>query len=205
MDTCRSETPDIVLIAGDLFDSSRVSDKDVADCLTELARVRIPICIVNGNHDALEPPSIYDRIQLLAAGPHVHFFGDESGSLITFDDISLSIWARAMVAHTPSNQPLAGYGQSSQTHWHVAMAHGHFVKTLGDELRSSLIPAEQIEALQCDYLALGHWHRWADVSVGRTTAHYAGSPSDQLNSEKTVNLVTLETGARPTVRRIDVS
>jgi DNA repair exonuclease SbcCD nuclease subunit len=40
-------------------------------------------------------------------------------------------------------------------------------------------------------LALGHWHRFVDVSEGDVKAFYSGSP-EPANAESTVNLVTLD-------------
>src|SRR5690348_16393604 len=60
-----------VLIAGDLFDSARVTQPEIDETLAELARLQVPVLVSNGNHDALEKPSIYDRVSLRDAGPHV--------------------------------------------------------------------------------------------------------------------------------------
>jgi hypothetical protein len=38
--------------------------------------------------------------------------------------------------------------------------------------RSSPVLSKQIGALGCDYLALGHWHRFLDVSANGVAAYY---------------------------------
>jgi hypothetical protein len=58
---------------------------------------------------------------------------------------------------------------------------------------------EEIAALECDYLALGHVHRYWDVSAGPVVASYPGSVTD--DSIPGVNLVYLEEGSGVRISR----
>jgi DNA repair exonuclease SbcCD nuclease subunit len=71
------------------------------------------------------------------------------------------------------------------------MAHGYYGadETLG---RSSLITAQEIRDSGFDYLALGHIHRYQDVSQGDTRAVYPGSPASWLSSEPSVAFAWLD-------------
>jgi DNA repair exonuclease SbcCD nuclease subunit len=193
---------DVLLIAGDLFDSARVPRSDVEDSLGQLARLGVSVCIIPGNHDALEPPSIYDRVDPREAGLHVHLLSDPDGQDVVLEHLSLRIWARGMLAHTPSNTPLAGYRPFEDARWNVVMAHGHFVTTREDVSRSSPIFRTDIENLDCQYLALGHWHQYADVSTASTPAFYSGSTVNQFAEFASVNLIRLSENAATEVLRI---
>jgi DNA repair exonuclease SbcCD nuclease subunit len=194
---------DILLIAGDLFDSSRVRDDAVALTVEELKRLDCPVVVIPGNHDCVDQRSIYHRIDLTAAGDHVYFAGNPEGEELLFEDLSLVVWARGIENHEPLHRPLAGYAPGDPTYWRVVVTHGHYVPSGEQSDRSSPIMQEEIGQLECDYLALGHWHRFVDVSEGDVTAFYSGSPWEGGGADGPgVNLVTLDPGVGVHVERL---
>jgi DNA repair exonuclease SbcCD nuclease subunit len=189
---------DIVLIAGDLFDSSRVAEDAVKQTLYELGQLVQPVVVIPGNHDCVDERSIYQRVDLSSAGSHVHFAGKPDGEELVFEDLALRLWARGIESHDPSNRPLALYTPTDHRGWNVVLTHGHYVPRDERSDRSSQISQDEIGQLGCDYLALGHWHRFLDVSERQVKAFYSGSPSEPGPDGASVNLVTLdpETGVR---------
>jgi len=72
------------------------------------------------------------------------------------------------------------------------LVHGLYIPAGESSWHSSQIQEEEIAALECDYLALGHVHRYWDVSSGSVTASYSGSATqDRIPG---VNLVRLDEG-----------
>jgi DNA repair exonuclease SbcCD nuclease subunit len=193
---------DAALIAGDLFDSVRVTQDEIDATLQHLGRLAMPVLVTTGNHDALAAPSIHERVALRRAGPHVHFLDDPDGRHAVLPELRLSVWARAMVDHHPANDPLLGYRRHLDDHWQVVMAHGHYFAEGETPDRSSPVLARQIAALGCDYVALGHWHRFLDVSANGVAAYYSGSPSEHGGTYASANLVTLAEGAPVAVERV---
>jgi DNA repair exonuclease SbcCD nuclease subunit len=191
-----------LLIAGDLFDNARVPDSDIEATFDQLRRLEIPVVISNGNHDSLERPSIHERVRLKDAGSHVYFLDEPDGSHVTLVDLGLTVWSRAMTEHWPGFNPVEGYTRLDDGHWQVAMAHGHYFPSGSIADRSSPIHQHHIGDMECDYLALGHWHRFLDVSHNGTPAFYCGSPSEAGGSFASVNLVTLQPGIGAVVERI---
>lgn len=168
---------DMMMVAGDLFDNARVASAVVEETLGELARLNMPVVVIPGNHDCVDEISIYRRVDLRAAGPHLRFAGNPAGERLIFDELGLAIWARGIEAHHPGHRPLAGYAPAAAGYWDVVLTHGHYVGR-PNTYRSSQITGDEILALDCDYVALGHWHRFADVSQGSVTALYSGSPTE---------------------------
>ena len=78
--------------------------------------------------------------------------------------------------------------------WLVAMAHGHFHYPDDTEERSSPIRPHEIAAAACDYIALGHWERFEDVSQNGVTAYYSGSPlgASGARGQVAVNVIDLD-------------
>lgn len=201
VDVALEREVDAVLIAGDLFDSARVPDDAVDVTLGELGRLTMPVVVIPGNHDCVDQRSIYRRVDLTRAGGHVHFAGDPSGQQIVFGDLSMAVWARGIEDHHPGHRPLEGYKPPGPELWNVVLTHGHYATTEDDAHRSSRITPEEIAGLHCDYLALGHWHRFLDVSQGGVRAAYSGSPSES----RTAALVHFDPGAGVDLERLDLT
>jgi len=202
VDAAIEQRVDGLLIAGDLFDSARVKEPDVAAAWAQLARVQVPVMLIPGNHDCMGKPSIYSRISHRDAGEHVHFLCDPDGEHLTLQGLGLTVWARGMVDHEPAYFPLRGYERRKDGTWQVAMAHGHYIADGEETYRSSPAPEAMIGALGCDYLALGHWHRYQDVSANGVPAFYCGSPAEPGIDAGTANLVTLDPRAGVSVERV---
>lgn len=191
VDAAIEQAVDAVLVAGDLFDHARVDAATVDGALGQLARLRCPVAVVPGNHDCLDESSLWRRVDLRAAGPHVLFFDDPDGRWVRLDRLGLALWGRGIGHHLPTFRPLAAYRPAHPDCWRVVVTHGHHVPAGGDDGRSSPITEEELAALDCHYVALGHWHRYVDVSVAGVVACYPGAPTDDNADEPTVNLVTL--------------
>jgi DNA repair exonuclease SbcCD nuclease subunit len=167
---------DLLLITGDLFDHNRVPDETVAFVRQELARLRQPVVILPGNHDALRANAVYDRHDFTTGASHVHVIRRLDGETIEFPELDAVVWGRAMEEHEPAFQPLAHIPGRDPGRWCLAMAHGFFYEVRQRPERSSPIFADEIRDTGWDYLALGHCHARTDVSQGAVVAHYAGAP-----------------------------
>ena len=202
VDAALDQKADAVLIVGDLFDSARVKEPEIQATLEQLARLTVPTIITAGNHDCLDESSIYNRVTFSDAGSHVHFLDDPEGQHLVLDELQLAVWARGLVDHHPGHKPVEGYTPHKEPHWQVVLAHGHYVAPEETSERSSLIHGLEIGELGCDYLALGHWHRFLDVSHNGVAAFYPGSPSEAGGSFPSANLVTLDHANGVSVKRI---
>ena len=182
VDLTIAESADLLLIAGDLFDSNRMRDSDFGFVCDQLARVDCPVVVIPGNHDVHNKQSVWNRIDLTAAGDHVHSVTSVTGTMVELPEINASVWGRAMQEHAPENVPLDGVTPGPKGFWHIGMAHG-------DVLRSrtgcaSPITYDEIEQSDLDYLALGHVHVWGQHDYGRTRSCYPGSPVAEYSTVK---------------------
>ena len=167
---------DVLLLAGDIFDNGRVGDDVLDYFLGEVGRLDVPAVLLPGNHDLYDDESIYLREPFQRQPTNLHVLTQPQGQTISFPELTLDVWGRAMLSHTPEFRPLAGMPPASDGRWLVALAHGHFHYDDDRDRRSSpIFPGEVAEAT-CDYLALGHWDRSVDVSQGGVAAAYSGTP-----------------------------
>ena len=183
VDLALAEAADLLLIAGDLFDNNRVGEADFAFVADQLARLGCPVIALPGNHDVHDERSVWRRIAARDAHQHVHLLLDAAGASLDFPDLGVTAWGRAMFAHTPDNEPLAGTPTRRDGVWNIGMAHGLVVEERAG-IGSSQITRDEIRGSGFDYLALGHVHVWSDVSEGDTAAYYPGSPVAAYASER---------------------
>lgn len=191
---------DALLIAGDVFDNARISDALLEFFVSEMDRAVVPAIILPGNHDLYDSATLYRRGPFSHGPDNLHIISGTRGEVLTFPHLTLDVWGRAMDAHTPAFRPLAGIPSERNGNWRVAMAHGHFHFPDDTEERSSPIRPHEIAAAACDYIALGHWERFEDVSQGGVTAFYSGSPMGAASErgQVAVNVVDLDPdGVRP--------
>jgi len=200
------EKVDIVLIAGDLFDSNTQPKRSVERVAAELKRLgqaKIRTVILPGTHDCYDRSSIYRSYDLPAmagAGPD-----DDSITILTPDRPSVhlsacdvviygTVFATKRAPHSPLRD-LRVPADEDKAAWHVGMVHGSLAipdRTDRDEV---VVTKEEIAATGLDYLALGHWHSVQRGKAGTTTYAYSGAPEPvAVNQDGAGNvlLVSLE-------------
>ena len=182
---------DVLLLAGDVFDSNRQSASILDAAARLMADAAFPIVILPGNHDPLTTDSVYQHSSLTGASSVV-VLGLSVEEAVLFPELDLQVWGRAHVDYSDM-RPLRDR-RPRASRWQVAMAHGHYVDGSPGphELRGSwLIYSEDITATGADYVALGHWNRAARVGDGGVPAYYSGSP----DFADTINVVRFSTSA----------
>lgn len=184
------QNPDVLLLAGDLFESNHVHPDIVSWAMERLAAYALPIVMIPGNHDCLVADGIYRRHDF-GAIPNVQLITAEHGEVVAFDHLGLHIWGKGMHEHCADNQPLRGYPERPDgCRWYIGMGHGIYVAEGGSTERSSPILQCEIENSPFDYLALGHHHARMELDLDGTIAVFPGSPTDQIGGA--ANYVTIE-------------
>jgi DNA repair exonuclease SbcCD nuclease subunit len=214
IDLAIAEKVDLLLIAGDLFDSNvqpRRSVERVAAQLKRLVGAKIRAIVLPGTHDAYDRASIYrayDLKGLAGSAPD-----DDWVTVLTPERPAIHIPACDVVVHGPvfptkraPHSPLRDLdvaGNQDKATWHVGMVHGAVAipgKTDRDDV---VITTEEIAASGLDYLALGHWHSLQQSKAGAVTYAYAGAPEpvavDQDRAGKVLHVELEETNGGRTI------
>lgn len=216
LDIADAEQPDAVLIAGDIYDRSIPSNEAVTlldDFLVKLAKRRIPVLMISGNHDSPERLSFGSRL-LNANGIYISpvYSGDIQPITLTDDHGPIHFWLLpfikpAHVRHYFPDEPIESYTDTCRT----AIAHMHIdpiernvlithqfvtgaVTCESEEL--SVGGADNVDASifdVFDYVALGHIH--GPQNIGSNRIRYCGTPLKYSFSEsdhhKSVTVVTI--------------
>lgn len=197
LDAMTAQRPDMMLLAGDLFDTNSVDDGTVRWAMAALARLPFPVAMIPGNHDCLAENAVFRRHDFGRIA-NVRLLADEAGSRTELPELGVSVWGKGMVEHSSDFRPLAGSPKRPDgMRWHLGLGHGLFVPRGETSERSSPIRMEEIEAAGFDYLALGHHHAAMELVTPAATAAYSGSPTDDVGRGATYAIVDLAAGRAP--------
>ena len=193
----RADKPDVLLLAGDLFDSNLASSETIQWAMDRLSEQPFPIVMIPGNHDCLADNAIYHRFDFNRL-PNVDRLSLENGSIARIPELDVAVWGKGMIDHAPTFSPLSGRPERPEgCRWYLGMGHGIHVPHGEPSHRSSPIHMHEIEASPFDYLALGHHHAAMELTTDATAAAYCGSPTDDIGRGHTYVIVDLAEGTRP--------
>ncbi|MFC2049984.1 exonuclease SbcCD subunit D [Chloroflexota bacterium] len=202
----REEKVDIMLIAGDLFDSNQPPQRDIQLALEQfnlLAGENIPVCLIPGTHDCFDSGSIYRKVNFPKECPNVTIFNEADWTVKEFSHLNITVYGRPNLSNRSYESPLQGLKRQTSSRFHIAMAHGSL--NIGStEPDDHVFTMEQIRNSGMDYIALGHWHRPYACSQKEVIVWYPGPPElislDQLEPGQ-VLLVTVPDSGEPRVER----
>ncbi|HEX3266111.1 MAG TPA: DNA repair exonuclease [Candidatus Limnocylindrales bacterium] len=214
IDLALSEKVDLVLIAGDLFDSNTQPRRSVERAAAQIKRLvdaRIRVVIAPGTHDVFDRASIYRAYDIAALAGAV---GSDLVTVLDPDHHDVHLQALDLVVHgrcyatkRAPQSPLAGLdvrGDDRAT-WHVGLLHAALAiegRTDGDDV---VIRTEEIEASNLDYLALGHWHSTTKGKAGRTAYAYAGAPEPvALDQDRAGNVLLVKLEAAHGEKSVEI-
>lgn len=192
IDAARRASADILLLAGDTFDSHRQPSHLIAVAATLISNCGMQVVLLPGNHDPIIQDSVYGN--LLAgngAVKNLHVLGVTHQTVVGFDNFGLEIWGKAHTGFEDMD-PLPN-GLEISASRNILMAHGHYEENV--DLTARHRPSWILDSLTLDrskvaYVALGHWNRAAQVGPSHLSAYYSGSP----DYAGTINLVKFKGG-----------
>jgi DNA repair exonuclease SbcCD nuclease subunit len=204
MDLAISAEVDAVVLVGDLFDHARVSEELLAWTAKELARIERPVVLLVGNHDVLDENSIHHRFRVVERCPDVQLVADPDGELVDVPGTDLVVWGRAMVCHERAYKPLAGVPEKPDGRWGIVAAHGLVLRNDRPSHHASPMRPAELDAIDWDYVALGHHHGHEIVRDGRCPVVYPGATARSLRGEPGAVIVRFADGADAAVEWVSL-
>ncbi|MGE0701704.1 MAG: exonuclease SbcCD subunit D [Hyphomicrobiaceae bacterium] len=185
--TAETMAADVLLLAGDTFDSGHVPEAIASRAGEILAEARLPVVVLPGNHDPALPEGIFHRSGILGL-PQALVIGHTHPESLLFEHLGLEIVGRPHRSY--NDMPPLPEPAPRRARWQVAVAHGHYVppeEWAEQAHRSWRFGEDDLETRDFDYIALGHWDRNEAVGARSRKAHYSGAP----DLAQTVNVVRL--------------
>ncbi|WP_193211149.1 metallophosphoesterase family protein [Luteolibacter marinus] len=215
----KSESADLVLVAGDLFDSPSPTKATVSATFHAIGKIGVPVIAIPGNHDFGGPggPWEQDFVRQEAAQLAPNFSILTTAEPLVLDNVVI------LPAPLQHRQNLAdptawirtafGEGAVPDDRPRIVLAHGSVqgFSSAGDEEEagdSNVLDLPRLPAGEIDYIALGDWHGTKQVGE---KAWYAGTPEidrfpkGEDNQPGHVLVAMIERGAPPEVRTLATS
>ena len=174
-DLCEERVVDLLLIAGDLFDSNHIDPSlisGVFNALNKLSHTRVVIAL--GNHDPLTADSPF----VLNPLPQNVYLLDKEDSVITFDDLSCRVYGASFDGVYNEGKAHFDLTPPADDYLNLCLLHGETRSDLAGNYRP--ITPEFVKKSGMDYIALGHIHTRSQVQyVGTTAIAYCGCPEGQ--------------------------
>ncbi len=151
-EVARNQHVDFVILAGDTFEDNTVAGHLIQQVADVLSSCNCPVYVIPGNHDPLEPGSVWEH----PAWPDAR-------------NVTVLTEARPVEAPGGTIYPcpvFQKYSEADPTAWidansepciSIGIAHGNVERTQTGNTELP-IPADAAQLRGLDYLALGHWH-----------------------------------------------
>lgn len=160
---------DLVLLAGDLFDSNSAFRETGEQLAQALGQMDAKVFISPGNHDWYGPGSPW---QTVAWPENVYVFRENYLTEVELPEWNLVIHGAAFTAQEQATGFLTQFVAPADGRTHIALLHGEIDPA---EKRYAPIRKDEIAASGLDYLALGHIHkRMEPGTYGKTLCAWPG-------------------------------
>ena len=176
VDTAATNGVQLLLIAGDLFDSVKVESGFVESVIAKIAEIPdIKVVYAAGNHDPLTADSPF--ITRKAGLPKNLYIMNTVDSVFVFEDLHTVVYGRSF-----SDVYMPGAERFSlspdKEYINIMLLHGDLNNDLSGDYNP--ISKDFLRSSQMDYVALGHIHKCSEIGeVGSTRFAYCGCPEGQ--------------------------
>ena len=161
---------DLVLLAGDLFDSGEIYRETAETLVRALGSIHGRVFIAPGNHDYWCPGCAYDRVDW---PERVHIFKSEQVESVDVPELNCVVHGAAFTAPECRNDVLRTFRAPQDGKTHLMVLHGD----VDGAPRYRAMARGEIAESGLSYLALGHVHAFSGVQrLWNTTWAYPGCP-----------------------------
>ena len=167
----KDEGCEMILIAGDLFDSRFVTPESAELFCTLVENCGIPVVLSPGNHDYYTENCFYSKIRS-RLGDKLTVFTSPELQAFDFDDIKVRVYGYAFTAMTLLQSPLSdAVIPEDNGYIKLLCAHADLASPVS---RYAPVTLSEIERIGFDYAALGHIHNRAEKEDSDGRVRYCG-------------------------------
>ncbi len=161
---------DVVLLAGDLFDSSEIYRETMEMLAKTLGEIKGRVFIAPGNHDFWDINGPYGKVQW---PDNVHIFRRNAIEAVELPELNCIVYGAAFTQNECSESLLKDFHVPQDDRTHIMVLHGD----VDGAARYNAVTRDEIAQSGLDYLALGHVHAFSGIEKFGTTAWaYPGCP-----------------------------
>jgi DNA repair exonuclease SbcCD nuclease subunit len=196
----------VIVVAGDVFERNEVSDLVLRQALAAMQENAVPWILLPGNHDPDGPAGVWERIERIGHGPHVHVARDRQPILLANDRIAIlpAPLARKHQFADPTEHFSAQQTPAGAVR--IGLAHGSLRNRLAPAAEThNMIADDRAQTATLDYLALGDWHSAREIAP---KTWYAGTPEVDDFDQDSGSVLVVDIpgpGEEAAVERVQVS
>jgi DNA repair exonuclease SbcCD nuclease subunit len=159
-----------LVVTGDVFEHNQVERQTILRACEALKRIPVPVVLLPGNHDALEPGSLWTSAQWAAHKPdHVTVVIDETPlEVVPGVEIVGAPWRSRRPVSDPAAPGYAGLAPAKKGVRRILLAHGQLTSLSGGMSDVPTIDQAALEAAVEDgrlqYVGLGDRHSMTEVT-----------------------------------------
>ena len=171
----RPDKADLMLIAGDLFDSARPSPRDISFVRSQLQRLAdggVRTFIIPGNHDPFREHGFWPKADL----PCTKLFTQPTFECHEVKDLGVSVCGIAPDISDLSSGQIASFDAVSPTPISVLLFHGSWLNFGRENADCHPFSTDDLARLPFNYVALGHYHACRQIDGIPGKAIYPGTP-----------------------------
>ncbi len=196
------EQVDMVLLSGDLLDSSSPYTETARELVRLLGGISAPVFISPGNHDFYSHRSPYARIKFPA---NVHIFTENRMGCFELPTLGAKVFGAAFTDIESPGLLCGFHAKKDSGIANIMCIHGELCSGEG---RYNPVTEKEIADSGMDYVALGHTHRASGLKkTGNAFYSWPGCPEGRGFDEcgnRYVNIVELEDG-NCTLRQVSIA
>jgi DNA repair exonuclease SbcCD nuclease subunit len=172
--------PNLILHAGDLFDSVRPTNRAITVALQQIMRLsmaKIPFVVISGNHETPRLKETGNIFNIFEHLDHVYPIYNDRYETIPFKINNKRIAIHAIPqcqTKKELNDNLKKVKTDNSSDYNVFIVHGAVIgikEFSMNEFNELIIPTKALSK-DFDYIALGHYHKYTKISEN---AFYSGS------------------------------
>jgi DNA repair exonuclease SbcCD nuclease subunit len=159
-----------VVVTGDVFEHNQVERPTILRACEALKRIEVPVVLLPGNHDALEPGSLWTSPQWAAHAPdHVTVLtGTDPVEIVPGVELVGAPWRSRRPVSDPAAPGYAGLAEAPAGTTRILLAHGQLPSLSGGMSDVPTIDQAALEAAVADgrlhYVGLGDRHSTTRVT-----------------------------------------
>lgn len=170
----RSASARHIVVAGDVYDSRDIADRDLLQSLERLRREQdVTWHLLAGNHDPAQAGSVWERLHHFGIPSNMRLHLESRAEMI---DTVVALLPAPLRGRTTADDPTAwmDVAETPGAQFRIGLAHGS-IQGFGGEDGEPAVPIEprRVLSAKLDYLALGDWHGVTRVS---DRVWYSGTP-----------------------------
>ncbi|MEU0094018.1 metallophosphoesterase [Kribbella sp. NPDC006257] len=169
-DVAKATGAAFVVVTGDVFEHNQVERQTILRACEALKRIEVPVVLLPGNHDALEPGSLWTSAQWVGHAPsHVVVVTDtEPLEIVPGVEIVGAPWKSRRPLADPAAPGYAELAPAASGVRRILLAHGQLTSLSGGMSDVPTIDQAGLEAAVADgrlhYVGLGDRHSTTEVT-----------------------------------------